>query len=175
MKRAGIQRKTPMRQGAKGLRRGTPLKAGAKPLARTTELPKVNKERQARKTETAGMPKTTAKRRVRKRSGGWCEFRIPGACLGRATNMAHRKPEGQGGLYVPSNLVDSCGFGNNFPGCHKYQENNRPEAHKKGWLVHREDDHRKQPVWMWYRGVWDEWLLDDKGEAVPFVDRGEAA
>lgn len=159
----------------KPLKRATPLKAGSTLLARKAELPKANKVRQARKAEAAGMSKTTAKRIVRTRSGGDCEFRFPGVCLGRGTNIAHIKPEGQGGLYVPSNLIMSCGFGNNHGGCHGWQENNRTEAYEQGWLVRSRADHRQQAIRMWYRGVWGEWLLDDKGEAVPLADRGEAA
>jgi hypothetical protein len=182
MKRAGIQRKTPMHRGGQGLKasgglkRATPLKAGDKPLARKTELPKVNKARQARKTAAAGMTRTKAKDIVRARSGLLCEFRFPGVCLGRGTNIAHIKPEGQGGLYVPSNLIMSCGFGNNHGGCHGWQENNRAEAYENGWLVRSRADHREQPIRMWYRGEQGVWLLDDKGTAVPAeTNSGEAA
>lgn len=179
MKHSGQLRRSPMPQrttrlkqgalarGTKGFQRSTPMPRSLKPL------PPVNKERQARKTAAAGMTKKQAKDIVRARSSGQCEFRFPGVCLGRATNFAHRKPEGQGGLYVPSDLVHSCGHGNNFPGCHRHQEGNRTLAYEMGWLVHREDDHRDRPIWMWYRGTWGKWLLDDRGTAVPAPNHGE--
>jgi hypothetical protein len=163
------------------LERGdTPLQRTTPMPSRTTPLPAVNKERPARKVVAAGMSRKTAKDIVRARSGGLCEFRFPGVCRGRGTNFAHIKPEGQGGLYVPSNLVMSCGFGNNFPGCHWYQENNRTEAYEKGWLAGSRADHRKQPIHMWVRvndEEWMEgdWLLDDAGGAVPYIESGEAA
>lgn len=164
-----LQRRTGLGRGTKGLERATPLARRAELKRGTHPLPSVNKERQARKTEAAGMAKGDVQDIVHARSGGWCELRIPGVCLGRATNILHRKPEGQGGLYVPSNLLDGCGFGNNFPGCHGYQENNRTESYENGRLVRSRQDHRLRPVRMWYRGVEGDWLLDDAGEAVPFT------
>lgn len=173
---APLQRHTELGHGTKGLERGTPLARRTELKRGTNPLPAVNKQRQARKTEAAGMTRKQAKDIVRERSAGLCEFRFPGLCLGRGTNIAHIKPEGQGGLYVPSNLVMSCGFGNNHGGCHGWQENNRTEAYERGWLVRSRADHRKQPIRIWYRGEWGAWLLDDKGEAVPAEsDSGEAA
>jgi hypothetical protein len=173
-----LKRRTELKQGDKPLQRKKRLEPGDKPLARRTELPAVNKARQARKTAAAGMSKMTAKDIVRERSGGQCEFRFPGVCRGRGTNFAHIKPEGQGGLYVPSNLVMSCGFGNNFPGCHAYQENNRAQAYENGWL-RRRDDHSQPSIHMWIRvrdeWVEGDWLLDDAGGAVPATNSGEAA
>jgi hypothetical protein len=155
------------------------LEPGDKPLTRVTPLPRFKSLEDApkkpRKRLEGDMPKGKAQRIVRTRSGGWCELRIPGHCLGRGAQFAHRKPEGQGGEYVPSNGLRLCGLGN-VNGCHGYQENNRVEAREKGWLVGSNDDHRKRPVWMWYRGEWGEWLLDDKGTAVPAESNsGEAA
>lgn len=181
LKRFGMPQRTtglkpgkPLERSDKPLQRATPLKAGTKPLARKTELPKVNKARQARKATVAGMSKGDAQKIVRQRSGGWCELRIPGHCLGRGSNFGHRKPEGQGGENVPSNGVRVCGMGN-ASGCHRYQELNRTEAYEKGWLVHWNDDHRKRPMWMWYRGQFGQWLLDDKGEAVSVESNPEEA
>ena len=164
-----VNRSTPLKRTT-CLRSGGPLPRHTKlgrvtPLKRSKPLPAVNKARQARKTEAAGMPKKKAKDIVRERSGGFCEFRFPGVCRGRGTNFAHIKPEGQGGLYVPSNLIMSCGFGNNFPGCHAHQESNRTKAYDNGQLTRRESE--SEGTWMWYRGVWGRWLLDDRGEAVP--------
>lgn len=192
MKQTPLQRKTPMPQRKTSLRQGTPLqrrtelKPGTSELKRTTPMPRslnplpaVNKERQARKVEAAGTPRGVVQDIIHARSGGWCELRIPGVCLGRATNIMHRLPEGQGGLYLPANLVDGCGFGNNHGGCHEYQETHRVEARKKGWLVRQRRDPRKRPIHMWIRvgeeWVEGDWLLDDAGGAVPATNTGEAA
>jgi hypothetical protein len=70
---------------------------------------------------------------VRERSGGACEVCIPGVCLGRATNMHHRKPESHGGESVPVNLLHVCGSGTT--GCHGYIEHHRAESYENGWLV----------------------------------------
>lgn len=165
-------RKTALKPGGKQLRRSE-LMRGDKPLARRTSLKDAPKKPKQRRE--GDMTKGTAQEIVRTRSGGWCELRIPGHCLGRGSNFGHRKPEGQGGEYIPSNGIRVCGMGN-ASGCHRYQELNRIESYARGWLVRERDDHRKRPVWMWYRGVWGEWLLDDKGTAVPAESTpGEAA
>jgi hypothetical protein len=56
--------------------------------------------------------------------------------LWRATNWAHRWPEGQGGLWFASNGLHLCGMGN-ASGCHGYSETHRAESYRKGWLLKR--------------------------------------
>ena len=84
-----------------------------------------------KRASLADMPR--AKERVRQRSRGLCEARVPGICLGRATNYHHRLPEGQGGVWAPVNLMHVCGSGTT--GCHGWIEHNRGEARRLGWLV----------------------------------------
>lgn len=131
--------------------------ARLKPLQSKATKPKPRRE--------DDMPKAKAQGIVRDRAEGACELRIPGHCLGAGAQFAHRKPEGQGGAYVPSNGLRLCGLGN-VNGCHGYQERNRIESYANGWLVKEADDHSLRPVWMWFRDVWGEYLLDDSGDAV---------
>jgi hypothetical protein len=82
---------------------------------------------------------------VHERSGGRCEAKLPGTCLGVATNMHHRKAEGQGGLSLPANLLDLCGSGTT--GCHGWIEHNRTQSYDWGFLVKSTGDPELIPVW----------------------------
>ena len=66
---------------------------------------------------------TEAKKVVKWRSGGNCEARIVGVCLGRATNVHHRAGRGFDGCHDPALLLHVCGHGN-VSGCHGYIEQN---------------------------------------------------
>lgn len=161
-RKSGLKPSGSLKRG-KGLKRAENGLVRKGSLARFTPLPTKPTKPKVREGD---MPKQDLNDILAARSGGWCEWRIPGHCLGRATNKAHRKPEGQGGLRTPSNLVNACGMGNNHGGCHQYQESQRTESYENGRLVRRGEDHRLRPVRMWHKGVEGEYLLDDAGRAV---------
>lgn len=100
-----------------------------------------------RRTGPAGMTQDKARRIVKRRSGGDCELRIPGSCLGRAETMHHRRKQSQRGPWTPSNLVHTCGDGTR--GCHGLITNTRTEYYESGWLVHSWEDWRGKPVELW--------------------------
>lgn len=62
-----------------------------------------------------------AKKVVKWRSGGNCEARIVGVCLGRATNVHHLAGRGFDGCHDPALLLHVCGQGN-VSGCHGFIE-----------------------------------------------------
>jgi hypothetical protein len=142
-------RRTPLERGDSVLRSSGPIKA-----KRPTQSPEERR----------------AKRLTRTRSGGWCEMRVPGVCLGRARELSHRWAEGQGGLWCASNGLDSCGLA----GCHGWLHSNPAEAKRLGWMIaptYRIEAGRRVPVpttefpaHIWLPG-WDEarevWLTDD--------------
>jgi hypothetical protein len=74
------------------------------------------------------------------RSQGDCEVRIPGVCLGRATNYHHRLRR-EFGDERPENYIHLCGSGTT--GCHGWIEHNRTESYEKGWLVKSTGDPAK--------------------------------
>lgn len=124
-------------------------------------------------------PTTTADERtarplVRARSGGMCETRLPGACLGRATNMHHRKNRSQGGRWAASNLLDLCGSGTT--GCHGVltdPQGHRAEYEAAGWIVPGYADPDEVPVLIHNATTGHDWvLLNDKGdlEFAPFPE-----
>lgn len=102
----------------------------------------------------------TARRLVRERSGGDCEVRIAGVCLGRATNWHHRRNRSRGGLWLPSNGLDVCGSGTT--GCHGALTNTNGYAdvfRAAGWLVRGYQDPAGVAVAIVGRG--SVWLSDD--------------
>ena len=106
---------------------------------------------------------------TRNRSGGICELRIPGVCLGRATNYQHRKNKSQCSKverWLPSNGLDACGSGTT--GCHGYIHANQAEAVEKGWTVRSWDDPHTRPVHLWHGVV----VLDDLGCFTPALELG---
>ena len=103
---------------------------------------------------------------VRARSGGWCEVRLPGVCLGRAANMHHRKNRSQGGKWAASNLLDLCGSGTT--GCHGVltdPQGRRAEYEATGWIVPSYADPAEVPVLIHNATTGHDWvLLNDKGD-----------
>lgn len=90
---------------------------------------------------------------VATRSGGLCEIRVPGVCLGDRggkgrlrgslmgapwTSLHHRQPRGMGGtsrtaVHSLAVLLQACGHGT--IGCHGWVEHNRSEALRRHLLV----------------------------------------
>lgn len=84
-----------------------------------TEMPKKpSKRKRARAAEVDALREA-----IEERSGGWCEARLPLVCMGAATNIHHRLPEGAGGPATMANLIHLCGSGTT--GCHGWVEHNR--------------------------------------------------
>lgn len=107
-----------------------------------------------------------AKRLVRARSGGWCETRIPGVCLGRAANFHHRQNRSQGGQWTAPNGLDLCGSGTT--GCHGAVTNTngrRVEYEDNGWIVPHGLDPATVPVLIHNATTGHDWvLLDYQGD-----------
>lgn len=77
----------------------------------------------------------------------------------RVEQIHHRKPRGAGGTRDPqinstSNLLALCAQ------CHVEIESNRTVAYEQGWLVPRNADPARSPVWLAFRGYS---LLSDYG------------
>lgn len=126
-------------------------------LKRTAQMKRGDyKQKNRRKKFT---PEEEAQRALTsKRSGDWCEVRIPGECLGAATNKQHRLPTGRGGPTVVSNLLDVCGMGNTS-GCHGYIHNHPTLSVDNGWTVESGQSWRDKPV-MLFDGFY---ILGDDG------------
>lgn len=96
------------------------------------------------------------------RSGGWCEVRIPGVCLGRGMSWHHRKNRSQGGTWAASNGLHCCGDG--VTGCHGALTNpprgRKAEFQGSGWIVPSHADPAEVPVWIAGRLVY----LTDSGD-----------
>lgn len=87
------------------------------------------------------------RRLVYARSGGLCEVRIPGVCLGRGMSWHHRKNRSQGGTWAPSNGLHTCGDGTT--GCHGALTNTNGRAEEfraAGWIVPSYQDPTTVPV-----------------------------
>jgi hypothetical protein len=104
----------------------------------------------------------TCRRIVYERSGGVCEIGLKGICLGRGTNISHRKARGQGGPWSPANCMHACGSGTT--GCHGWVEANWTEAERRGLRVSAYDDFIGKPVVM-RTAVWLPawWILNEDG------------
>lgn len=81
----------------------------------------------------------------------WACERCGGAVSQGSCQIHHRKPRGAGGTSnpvtnSPANLLLLCNE------CHLWVERNRTEAYEQGWLVRREHDPVKSPVWLAGRG-----------------------
>lgn len=98
---------------------------------------------------------------VRERSGGMCEMRIKNVCRGPGESMHHRNKAGQGGLWVPSNIVHACG--NGTMGCHGWVEANPATARRRGLWLYRGVKPSDAPVQLVFRGMPGTYLLDDEG------------
>ena len=90
-----------------------------------------------------------ARRLVRERSGGDCEVRIPGVCLGQATNFMHRRGRGQGGPWTASNGLHGCGSGS--AGCHGWITAHPAQSWRNGWYVKSWQNWASTPVALGYR------------------------
>jgi hypothetical protein len=191
--RSGIERKTPMHRGTKGLAPGKPLERGGQPLrrkkrlepgpgalARRTELKRkatpaaaaapvrngtLEPSAKPKKRQRYTGPSEAVKDALRKRARGLCE-----RCGQRpGKDPHHRLARKMGGTKRPwinklSNLLllDRR--------CHDEITNtngHRTEYEDAGWVLREGMEPGLTPVWMWYRGVWGDWLLDDAGGAVP--------
>jgi len=120
---------------------------------------------------------TTARRLVRQRSGGWCEVRLRGVCLGRAMSFHHRLRRSQGGPWTPSNGLDVCGDGTR--GCHGALTNTNgryDEYRRLGLILRSGDDPHTVPAVIhspqYDLGERVALLLDDEGCVAwaPFPD-----
>jgi hypothetical protein len=115
---------------------------------------------------TVSTDERVARPLVRARSGGICETRIPGVCLGRAANMHHRKNRSQGGKWTASNLIDLCGSGTT--GCHGVltdPQGRRTEYEANGWIVPSYANPAEVPVLIHNATTGHDWvLLDDNGD-----------
>lgn len=124
-----------------------------------------------RPTRGGEMSETRAREIVYARSGGHCEIALPGVCFGAAASFHHRKKRSQGGLWLPSNGLHTCGSGTT--GCHGAVTD--PQGHTAdyeefGWMVRRRLDPHGVPVLVHCRG----WVfLADDGSVTP-AERGAA-
>lgn len=107
-----------MKRGAP-LRRKTPLK----PSTAGAHLKRAPIERHSSSTSDFAF---AVKGKVRKRSGGWCEF--PG-CTRHAQHFHHRLMRSQGGAGSVDNCAHLC------TGCHSYVHANPRRAYELGLLV----------------------------------------
>lgn len=99
--------------------------------------------------------------RVRHRSAGFCEAAIPGVCIGRGESMHHRFKAGQGGRWVPANILHTCGDGTR--GCHGWIEANPDDAEQRGMWIKSGDDPAAVPVLIAWRGIYAWFRLDNAG------------
>lgn len=127
------------------------------PLTRLTPLRVKWVGRPARTSRKLTAAERETRSIVAVRSGGWCETRIPGVCLGRATNMQHRKNRSQGGKWCPTGILHCCGSGTT--GCHGYMHASPAVATEAGWTVRSTRDPATVPVRLHQGWV----LLDTDG------------
>lgn len=114
------------------------------------------------------MTERTCRAIVDERSSGLCEVRFEQVCRGVSESKHHRRKEGQGGRWVPSNIVGICGDGTT--GCHGYIEANPVAAKKRGlWLYHGSHP-LLTPAKLTWRGMTGWYLLDDEG-SIQFLSR----
>lgn len=98
---------------------------------------------------------------IRIRSDGRCE-----RCgVAQATNGSHRVREGQGGLWVPSNVIDMCGSGTT--GCHGFCHQFETEARETGgWMLRSWQDPLAVPWLHWMHG----WVIADDTGGFQYCD-----
>ena len=165
-------RRVPLQRGDKPLTRRTPLAPGL-PLQRRSETPRTapslprqgalgsSRESTLARKQLKAIPRPVRpeERRTRKvvraRSGDLCE-----RCGAPGTNMSHRKPVSQGGLWEPANLIHLCGMGN-ASGCHGWVHAD-PDgiASATGWSLKSWQDPAVESV-LYPDGT--RWLLRDDG------------
>ena len=125
-------------------RTGFKVKPGAKTLKRTGFKPKQPAanapprkplpKKVSEKTQLFNAEFEKMKPVIKKRSGGFCEARIPSVCTGRGDHVHHRKLRGQGGTNAEENLIHLC-----FA-CHHHAHHAGNEAYEKGWLLRAWDE-----------------------------------
>lgn len=102
------------------------------------------------------MTETECRQLARMRSGGRCELAVRDRCLGRAASASHRQRRSAGGLWLPSNILDSCGSGTT--GCHGWIGSRPAWADKAGLTVPSWADPVRVPAYIephgWARGWW---------------------
>jgi hypothetical protein len=101
-----------------------------------------------------------ARKAVAERSGGDCETRIFGICLGRATNWHHRQNRSQQGKWDPRNGLHVCGSGTT--GCHGALTNTngrRKEFEQNGWIVPSHEDPAAVECLIYTRWYGHDWVL----------------
>jgi hypothetical protein len=143
----------------KALQRTTPLRS-VTPLERTrlrSSGPALRPVKPRKAPQ--GAQEKEAKRLTRVRSGGWCELRLPGICVGRAYDFSHRIAAGRGGKWTASNGCDACRW------CHDAITNTngrRAEYERLGYICKTGVDTTLERVWL--RGERWVWLTDDDTE-----------
>lgn len=116
MRRTGIKRRTPMPQATKPLRlSGAPKRR--RPLRRQSANNAAG-ERQLAKARSA----------VIERSGGMCEIKVPGVCLGRGRHAHHIQLRSAGGKHTPANLAWTCEL------CHSHIHSHPEWAKANGFI-----------------------------------------
>ena len=105
---------------------------------------------------------------VDERSSRLCEVRFE-VCRGVAESKHHRRKEGQGGKWVPSNIVATCGDGTT--GCHGYIEANPVQAKRRGLWLYAGSHPLLTPANLSWRGMTAWWLLDDEG-SIQWLSKG---
>lgn len=186
----GLQRKTP-------LQRRTPLTgdpakdrawrhrgmlavleqrraAGSRTLPTQRRKPQ-DPDRKQPRTRPSRKGESKARELVYARSGGWCEARISGLCYGRAASWHHRRNRSQGGRWVASNGLHTCGSGTT--GCHGALTNpppgRRPEFEDNGWITTAEDPSRVRVLVPVHLVPWHHTLPKDQEQVwVLFTDDG---
>jgi len=143
----------------------SPMPSRKTPLKQASCDPKDGQPKAKRRTTGRSAGRTAVQILVPKRSKGDCEIRTKW-CLGKATNLSHRRHQGQGGKWAAQNILDSCGHGN-ATGCHGYLHQHPEEARAKGWVVSAfGPDPADVEVLMWHNGRQDWFLLREDGTAV---------
>ena len=105
---------------------------------------------------------------------GLCEVRldINGVCRGVAESDHHRRKRSQGGLWLPSNIVDVCGHGT--IGCHGFLEANPATARRLGLWLYAGSNAIKTPCNISWRGIKGWYLLHDDGSLTWLSEQGLA-
>lgn len=128
------------------MKRGGPLRRKTA-LSRSSSIPRASSEPKRKPVDPDDrVAEREAKRVVRERSGGVCE----GCGEARASNFAHRKRQGQGGPWCPSNGLDLCGSGST--GCHGWSHENVTAAEELGWMLRSRQDPESEPAVLAGRG-----------------------
>lgn len=96
---------------------------------------------------------------MNRRSGGFCEARIPHVCLNQATSAHHRFKDGR--EWHPANMLDTCGDGTT--GCHGWIEANPNEANARGLWLYAGEHYLVTPLIMNWRGIIDWYYLTNDG------------